>query len=81
MRYDKTLKRASTREKRAWTARVLAAIEQVGLAPGDVFEIHAGADYRSFGLVEGLRARGALVDIPAEGLTVGRQLQFYAREH
>ena len=78
--YDKTLKGASTRDKRIWTEAVLGAIDRlVAPAPGDVLEVPAGSDYRDFGLIQGLRLRGAVVEIPTQGLTVGRQLQFYAR--
>ena len=47
------------------------------------FEIHAGSDYRDFGLTDGLLLRGALVVVPTLGLTQGRQLAFYAnaRKH
>jgi hypothetical protein len=43
-----------------------------------VFEIHAGADYRDFGLADGLLQRGAVVTVPTLGLSQGRQLAFYA---
>ena len=79
--YDKTLKGAPTGDKRAWAERVLTSIDRmVAVVPGDIVEVHAGSDYRDFGLVQGLRARGALVEIPTQGLPVGLQLQFYARE-
>lgn len=80
--YDKTLKGASTYERRAWSGRILNAIDQrIHPTREDVVEIHAGSDYRDYGLVSGLRARGALVEIPTQGLTVGKQLQFYGREN
>ena len=44
----------------------------------DVFEIHAGAEYREFGLTAGLLARGCLIENPTEGLRLGEQLQFYS---
>lgn len=76
--YDVTLKDAGRAERRKWTARVLSSIdERVHPEPGDVFEIHAGAEYRDFGLVDGLRARGCLVEIPTDGLRIGDQLRFY----
>jgi hypothetical protein len=53
--------------------------ERIKPEPGTVIEIHAGADYRDWGLVDGLFARGLLVEIPAEGLRSGEQLQFYGR--
>ena len=44
---------------------------------GEVFEIHAGAEYRDFGLVEGLRVRNCPVEVPTEGMRIGEQLRFY----
>jgi hypothetical protein len=78
--YDETLKEASRAARRAWSASVLAALsERLGDLRGHVFEIHAGSDYRDWGLVEGLRAAGAAVEVPAAGLSQGQQLAFYAR--
>lgn len=79
--YDVTLVGAGRPTKRDRATKVLAQIDQqVGSVFGAVVEIHAGADYRDWGLVEGLRARGALVSVPTEGLTQGRQLAFYAHQ-
>jgi hypothetical protein len=76
--YDVTLKAAGRAARLLWSARVLAAIdERVRPVAGDVFEIHGGAEYRDFGLVVGLRARGCVVENPTEGLGIGKQLQFY----
>jgi hypothetical protein len=76
--YDKTLKDAGRAARREWSTRVLRAIdERVRPAAGDVFEIHAGAEYRDFGLVDGLRSRGCVVENPTEGLGIGQQLRFY----
>lgn len=78
--YDQALANASLQERQDWAARVLAQVDEIlGDVRGAVFEIHAGADYRSFGLVDGLRARGASVEIPIEGLSLGRQLGLYSR--
>jgi hypothetical protein len=76
--YDVTLKDAGRAERREWSARVLRAIdERVRPAADDIFEIHAGAEYRDFGLVVGRRIRGCVVENPTEGLGIGQQLQFY----
>jgi hypothetical protein len=79
--YDVTLKTMPTSRRRTWAAGVL---EQVAAELGDLaeltFEIHAGATYRDFGLVEGLRRAGGIVEIPAAGLRQGEQLAFYLRE-
>lgn len=78
--YDETLKTKGRLERRRWSESVL---EQIDIALGDVtgatFEIHAGAEYRDHGLTAGLRARGAVVEVPVEGLRIGEQLAFYSR--
>jgi hypothetical protein len=82
--YDVTLKDTGRAQRRTWTRSVLHAIdERVHPEAGDVFELHAGAEYRDFGLVDGLRGRGCKVEIPTEGMRIGQQLRFYqhAREH
>lgn len=77
--YDETLTTASTKARRAWSARVLAALAaELDQFEGITFEIHAGAAYRDFGFVDGLRDVGAQVEVPAAGLTQGQQLAFYA---
>ena len=78
--YDATLKDASRPARCQWSERVLAMIdEQVRPAGGDAFEIHAGVEYRDFGLVDSLRSRGFAVVIPTEGMPIGEQLRFYKR--
>lgn len=78
--YDVTLDHASRERRRAWSRQVL---EQLQATLGDLgsyeFEIHAGAPYRDFGLVEGLQGTGAVVVNPTEGLRIGHQLSFYAK--
>ena len=78
--YDVTLNSASRAQRRAWSAKVLRQLDaEVGPCVGLTIEIHAGANYADFGLVGGLRARGATVVQPAAGLSsMGRQLAFYA---
>jgi hypothetical protein len=81
--YDVTLKTMDRPARRRWSAQVLSAIdEQIRPVPGDRFEIHAGAEYREFGLADGLLRRGCVIEVPALGMSIGRQLQFYkaARE-
>jgi hypothetical protein len=79
--YDKTLKDAGRDERRRWSAAVLGDLKRrlhpVGV---HIFEIHAGADYFAWGLVDGLKAAGATVLIPTQGLGVGKQLAFYAQQ-
>ena len=58
--YDESLTGMSAAPRRAWAGHVLAQIDSLGLGPTQTtFEIHAGAHYRSFGLVSGLQAGGA----------------------
>lgn len=77
--YDETLNDQSARSKRRWAEIVLGDLDALGLDyRTTTFEIHAGNEYRSFGLVEGLQARGATVIIPAEHLGQGEQLAFYS---
>ncbi len=79
--YDRTLNDASAMEKRAWSERVLRGLDAtLGSVAGCVFEIHAGKEYRTFGLEAGLRARGASVVVPTDGLPgLGYQVAFYRR--
>lgn len=76
--YDVALKDASRAARRQWSASVLEALDSL-VAPGphDAIEIHAGAEYRDFGLIDGLRVRGCAVEIPTEGMRIGHQLRFY----
>src|SRR5262245_22814516 len=64
--YDQSLVSASRAERRVWSEKVLAALDEVFSQRlfGVTFEIHAGAAYCEFGLVDGLRRRGAKVELP-----------------
>ena len=76
--YDVTLKDVSRPARRLWSAGVLTAIdERVAPDAGDIFEIHAGVEYRDFGLVKGLYSLSCGVEIPTEGMRLGPQLRFY----
>ena len=64
--------------RREWSAKVLRSLQnKCGITEGDKFEIHAGHEYRNFGLIDGLLDKGAIIDIPVEGLKFGMQLNFY----
>ena len=77
--YDVTLKDASRPARKDWSEQLLSTIDKrIRPEPDDVFEIHAGAEYREFGLTAGLLARGCLIENPTEGLRLGEQLQFYS---
>jgi hypothetical protein len=76
--YDLALKDLGRAARRSWSLEVLAAIdEQIAPAVRDIFEIHAGSEYRDFGVVAGLAARGCQVEIPTAGMRIGEQLRFY----
>lgn len=84
--YDETLTGAGVNACRRWSSQVLSQLRaELGDLTGIVFEIHAGAAYRGNGLVAGLTQAGARVEVPADGLSQGRQLAFYkagpARPH
>lgn len=64
-------------ERRAWAARVLAALEP-SLAGRHVVVL-AGERYREH-LFPALRARGCSVKIPLEGLRFGEQLHWFAAQ-
>ena len=77
--YDVALADQGEAARAAWAANVVVEIERrLGDVSGTVFEVHAGAAYREHGLVDGLRALGASVEVPADGLNFGEQLAFYA---
>jgi hypothetical protein len=76
--YDQTLSGASRRERRRWSAQVVAALrEELGQLHGITFEIHAGSAYTDHGLIDGLEAFGAEVELPVRGLGLGEQLAWY----
>lgn len=76
--YEESLGDAAREARRAWSARVLRQLAgQLGALGAHSFEIHAGAAYRDFGLVSGLQAMGASVEVPGEGLPIGKLLAFY----
>ena len=78
--YEKTLATASRQERRRWSQAVLMALEQeLGAVGPHSFEIHAGAAYARYGLLEGLSRAGADVELPLDGLTMGQRLAFYKR--
>lgn len=76
--YNVSLNSASLAERRAWSARVLGQLRECfGSVAGKTVEVHAGASYRKFGLVQGLRSEGAQVIVPLEHARQGEQLAWY----
>ena len=71
--YERTLNRMPIEERRAWAGRVGAELDRL-LGVQEVIFL-AGARYREF-LSDHLRNGGIRVEVPMEGLTIGRQLQW-----
>jgi hypothetical protein len=68
--------------RRSWSALIIRALEEaLGEVSGVVMELHAGSAYLDYGLVAGLRERGAVLERPVQGLSFGKQLAFYKQAH
>jgi hypothetical protein len=77
--YDATLTDLPHAARRRWSAAVIDSLNrELGSLAGHEFDIHAGHAYVDFGLSQSLRRAGSSVTLPAAGLGLGRQLQFYA---
>jgi len=75
--YNVALADLSAEQRRFWGQRVVADLQsEVGISPGRDLEIHAGALYCN-ALAPRLRALGAQVSLPLQGLSLGKQLQWY----
>ncbi len=76
--YDVALAGQSQVERQAWSNRVFSQLlDEFEDLEGMVFEIHAGWAYSESGLSTSLRAVGARVIRPLEGLLLGEQLAWY----
>jgi len=78
--YDETLRNFSKAEQREWAQRVSEQMDDAGLLDGNVaLVVHAGKDYYEelLPLVEGSTER---VEIPTEGLAIGKTKAWY-KEH
>ena len=76
--YDLALSDVGRAERREWSEGVTRALDAaVGPLDDHVFELHAGDAYVDFGLAEGLEKRGATIERPMSGLTLGQQLAAY----
>lgn len=74
--YERTLNTMSAPERRAWAARVKAQME-TSLPAAERIIVLAGLRYREY-LMDYLRQRAKIVEVPMEGLTIGRQLHYLA---
>lgn len=72
--YDETLNRMPAAARRAWARRVLTDLGRV-LQPGDHVLILAGKKYRE-NLISPIQQMGCSVEIPMEGLGIGKQLRW-----
>ena len=75
--YERTLNTMAVAERRAWAERVKAQIQQQGLQP-QRFVVLAGQRYREY-LLDFLATRATSVEVPMQGLTIGKQLQWFDR--
>lgn len=72
--YDETLNSKPIADRKAWAAGVLESLNEKTDLQKDEFVILAGKKYREF-LVDQL----ANVSIPLEGMSIGKQLDFYKK--
>lgn len=76
--YEETLNQRSRQERNEWAHRVWSTL-RLRLQPSDHVTILAGERYRET-LVPLLMEHGCRVDIPMQGLGIGRQLQWLSRQ-
>ncbi len=77
--YNETLDRLSPSALQGWGNSVAEALNRrLGSLESVAFEIHAGRRYVQ-SLAPRLLAQGASVQLPLEGLRIGKQLQWYGR--
>jgi|SRR6516165_7394524 hypothetical protein len=72
--YNTTLNKMSMPARQVWAERVKAQME-TDLPCVDRIIVLAGVRYREF-LMDYLRQRARIVEVPMEGLTIGRQLRY-----
>lgn len=78
--YDLAMSSLSVQQRRAWSADVIRDLHrQIPNMRAVTFEIHVGAPYRDYGLVNAIDGAGGRVENPTLGMSQGRQLQFYAQ--
>ncbi len=79
--YDVALTDMSNTYRVDWSRQVVKQLqEKFGDLSGIIFEIHAGAAYRNYGLAEGLGELGANLDVPTGDQRLGELLSFYSNE-
>jgi hypothetical protein len=75
--YEETLNTKSHRERGAWADKVWVVLRD-HLSPNDQVTILAGERYRE-NLIPRLIEYGCQVEVPMQGLSIGRQLQWLSR--
>jgi hypothetical protein len=75
--YERTLNTMRKPDREAWAAGVKAEMEKL-LPAADRIVLLAGVRYREF-LMDYLRQRAKTVEVPMEGLSIGRQLQYLTK--
>jgi hypothetical protein len=73
--YDITLKRMSAAQIKDWSTGVLVELSRHTDLDRDRFIFLAGSLYRKY-----LKDKLRFCEVPMEGMTIGRQLQFLGRE-
>ncbi len=76
--YEETLNTKPRMAREGWTIRVWEQLRPL-LSQGDRVVVLAGARYREF-LVPLVKEYGCTVDLPLEGKSIGRQLQWLSRQ-
>ena len=80
--YDLALANFGAADRRAWSQHVLDDLAaKVGVLRGTSIEIHAGQPYVDYGLEDGLRKAGAIVQRPLAHVPgIGPQRAWYAEQ-
>jgi len=76
--YEKTLKKMSVAERRDWAERVIRQMED-NLPTSDRVVALASTRYREL-LMGYLKTRAGIVEIPMEGLAIGKQLHWLGQK-
>ena len=75
--YDRALAQMPIATRRAWGTRVVAElVKRYGDRDQLTFEVHAGSPYRT-SIEGGIIEAGWRLDVPLEGMPLGRQLAWY----
>jgi len=76
--YNETLNKMGVGQRRVWASRVSEELKKY-IHPGDTVVFFAGARYREF-LIEPILKIGCHIEIPMDGLRIGKQLK-WLKEH